>query len=337
MSLEGELVEANRACQRILDYFGPPGTGPSGANPNALLRATRTILPELSKLNDAVERELLLEAADGTTLSIYLSLLRVQVNGHEAIDALVEDLTRMHRVVERSAELEEANRALEAFAFTVSHDLREPLRNLQGYLHALEEDCGEALPQKGRDYVSSMIGIAARLDGLIADVLEFSRLSSAGLPPAPVALGNAVAEALEFMRNAAERGAATIEVDASVQTEVSGHYHTIVQVLTNLLSNSLKFVRPGERAHIRIWAEPRGRRIRLWVEDHGIGIASDQFRRIFEVFQRLHGEEKYPGTGVGLALVRKGVERMGGQTGVESTPGVGSRFWIELKRGAATP
>jgi signal transduction histidine kinase len=337
MSLQGELVEANRACQRILDCFGAsePTGSPGAPSANALLQATRTVLPALAKLNDATERELLLEAADGSTLSIYLSLLRVQVNGHDAVDALVEDLTRMHRVVERSAELEEANRALEAFAFTVSHDLREPLRNLQGYLRALEEDCGDDLPQKGRDYLASMSSIAVRLDGLIADVLEFSRLSGTGLPPAPVALGKAVAEALELTRNAAESSAATIDVDASVQVEVSGHYQTLVQVLTNLLSNSLKFVRPGESPRIRIWSEPRGRRVRLWVEDHGIGIAPDNFRRIFEVFQRLHGQEKYPGTGVGLALVRKGVERMGGQAGVESTPGVGSRFWIELKRGAA--
>ena len=95
--------------------------------------------------------------------------------------------------------------------------------------------------------------------------------------------------------------------------------------------------RTGERPQVRIWAEPRGRRVRLWVEDHGIGIASDQFRRIFEVFQRLHGQERYPGTGVGLALVRKGVERMGGQVGLESAPGTGSRFWIELKRGPGVP
>jgi signal transduction histidine kinase len=346
ISLQGELIEANRACQRILDCFGGTGAPAApaleaaaapGQPANALLHATRAILPELTRLNDALERELLLEAADGSTLSIYLSLLRVQVNGHEAVDALVEDLTRMHRVVERSAELEEANRALEAFAFTVSHDLREPLRNLQGYLRALEEDCAGSLPQKGRDYVSSMTAIAVRLDGLIADVLEFSRLSSAGLSPAPVALDKAVAEALELMRNAAERSGARIEVDPSVQAEVAGHYQTIVQVLTNLLSNSLKFVGTGERPQVRMWAEQRGRRMRLWVEDHGIGIAPDQFRRIFEVFQRLHGQERYPGTGVGLALVRKGVERMGGQVGVESTPGVGSRFWIELKRSASAP
>jgi signal transduction histidine kinase len=330
MSLDGELLDANRACQKILERFGKAEAGAS--SPNALLQTTRTLLPELSKLNDAVERELRLDALDGETLAIYLSLLRVRVNGHDAIDALVEDLTRMHRVVERSAELEEANRALEAFAFTVSHDLREPLRNLQGYLRALNEDCWDGLPEKGREYVSSMGSIATRMDGLIADVLEFSRLSSAELPPERVSLGNAVHEALDLLQNGVGRSGATIEVAESVQVEVWGHYQTILQVLTNLLSNSLKFVPEGKPARVRIWSEQRGRRIRLWVEDAGIGIAPENHRRIFEVFQRLHGEEKYPGSGVGLALVRKGVERMGGQTGVESTPGAGSRFWIELKR-----
>lgn len=330
MSLDGELLDANRACQKILERFGKAEAGAS--SPNALLQTTRTLLPELSKLNDAVERELRLDALDGESLAIYLSLLRVRVNGHDAIDALVEDLTRMHRVVERSAELEDANRALEAFAFTVSHDLREPLRNLQGYLRALNEDCWEGLPEKGREYVSSMGSIATRMDGLIADVLEFSRLSSAELPPERVSLGNAVHEALDLLQNGVGRTGATIDVAESVQVEVWGHYQTILQVLTNLLSNSLKFVPEGKPARVRIWCKQRGRRIRLWVEDDGIGIAPENHRRIFEVFQRLHGEEKYPGSGVGLALVRKGVERMGGQTGVESTPDAGSRFWIELKR-----
>jgi signal transduction histidine kinase len=330
MGLDGELVDANPASQKILDRFGSAATTES--SPNALLQATRAILPELNQLNDAIERELHLEATGGEMLSIYLSLLRVRINGHHAIDALVEDLTRMHRVVERSAELEEANRALEAFAFTVSHDLREPLRNIQGYLNALTEDCWNVLPKKGQGYVSSMVSVASRMEALIADVLEFSRLSSADLPPERVPLGKALHEALELMQNATRGSGATIDVDENVQVEVSGHYQTIVQVLANLLSNSLKFVRDGEQPAVRIWSEQRGWRIRLWVEDRGIGIAPENHRRIFEVFQRLHGEEKYLGTGVGLALVRKGVERMGGQTGVESTLDNGSRFWIELKR-----
>src|ERR1700682_4839768 len=119
VSLDGELLDANPAARQILERFGAAEGDASPAN--VLLQATREILPELGQLNDALEREIRLEAIGGESLSIYLSLLRVRLNGHHAIDALVEDLTRMHRVVERSAELEEANRALEAFAFTVSH------------------------------------------------------------------------------------------------------------------------------------------------------------------------------------------------------------------------
>jgi signal transduction histidine kinase len=169
------------------------------------------------------------------------------------------------------------------------------------------------------------------MEALIADVLEFSRLSSVELTLEPVSLRKALQEAIDLMQHAASRSRAKIDVDQNVQVEVSGHYQTIVQVLANLLSNSLKFVRDGEQPQVRISTEQRGQRIRLWVEDQGIGIATENSRRIFEVFQRLHGEEKYPGTGVGLALVRKSVERMGGQAGVESILDSGSRFWIELK------
>jgi signal transduction histidine kinase len=109
------------------------------------------------------------------------------------------------------------------------------------------------------------------------------------------------------------------------------------QVLANLLGNAVKFVPPGERLTVRVWAEParpgQGQeqgRVRLWVEDNGIGIAREHRERIFQVFQRLHGVADYPGTGIGLAIVRKGIERLGGAVGLESEPGGGSRFWIDL-------
>jgi len=106
-----------------------------------------------------------------------------------------------------------------------------------------------------------------------------------------------------------------------------------VQVVTNLLTNAVKFVGPGVRPHVRVWAEERDEWGRLWVEDNGIGIAQEHQDRIFRVFERLHGSEMYPGTGIGLAIVAKGTERMGGRAGVESTPGKGSKFWIELPKG----
>ena len=126
------------------------------------------------------------------------------------------------------------------------------------------------------------------------------------------------------------RAALTVQ---EVLPAVLGHRATLGQVLSNLVSNATKFVTPGETPQVRIWAEEKGEYVRLWVEDNGIGIALEYRERIFRIFERLHGVETYPGTGIGLAIVQKGVERLGGRAGVESVEGVGSKFWIELKKG----
>src|SRR6185369_10236823 len=125
------------------------------------------------------------------------------------------------------------------------------------------------------------------------------------------------------------------QVDLIVQEPLPaalGHKATLGQVMTNLVSNAIKFVTPGVTPQVRIWAEEKDEFVRLWVEDNGIGIAHEYRDRIFRIFERLHGVETYPGTGIGLAIVQKGVERLGGRVGVESVEGAGSRFWIELKK-----
>jgi len=119
--------------------------------------------------------------------------------------------------------------------------------------------------------------------------------------------------------------------------QVLGHHATLFHVLANLLTNALKFVAPDVQPQVRIWAEEHAGRVRLWVEDNGIGIASEHRERIFRVFERLHGIETYPGTGIGLAIVRKGAERMGGRVGVESEVGQGSRSWVELPKVGEKP
>ena len=327
-TMEGEVVDANRACKALLDRFD----GQTATSRNALLGAIRRELPKLENRNDAAEREVELEARDGESVCVYVSLLRVRVNGHDAVDVLVEDVTNMRRSTKRNEELEQANRALESFAYTVTHDLRAPLRNLQGYVRALLEDCSAGLSDSCRDYIGAIEQIAIKMDGMIADVLEFSRLARTDLPTEKLEVRAAVDEALSLLKSTIDAKSARLEVVVGSQIAVMAHQQTLVQVLTNLISNALKFVAEGTQPQVLIRAERRNSsKVRLWIEDNGIGIDPAQQGRIFEVFQRLHGEEKFPGTGIGLALVKKGVERMGGQAGVESAVGRGSRFWIDLR------
>ena len=233
------------------------------------------------------------------------------------------------RVEERTRALREANRELEAFGYSVSHDLRAPLRTLQGFSQALLEDYPAELPPKACKYLER-IGVAAvRMDELIQDLLAYRRLSRSELRLEPLDLFGVVREACQQLQAAIEESRANVEI--APLPAVCGHHGTLIQIFTNLFSNSLKFVSPGGRPAIRVSAEPRGALVRVWVADNGIGIAPEHQERVFEVFQRLHGLETYPGTGIGLAIVRRGAERLGGAAGVESEPGRGSRFWVDLK------
>lgn len=244
---------------------------------------------------------------------------------------VAEELER--RVDERTAALQEANEGLEAFGYTVSHDLRAPLRALHGFAAALLEDC-QALSPECAGYARHIVQAAERMEALIGDLLAYARLARERPPTQPVDLGSVVAEALEPLAPEVARRGARVEVRGELGAALA-HRPTLVQVVQNLLSNALKFARPGAAPRVRVRAERRDGRRRLWVEDEGIGVSLADQARIFEAFERLHGDDEFPGTGIGLAIVRKGVERMGGAAGVESAPGRGSRFWIDLPAAGA--
>jgi light-regulated signal transduction histidine kinase (bacteriophytochrome) len=234
------------------------------------------------------------------------------------------------RVTQRTAELEDTNRELEAFAHSVSHDLRAPLRAMEGFALALEEDYGSHLDEQGREFISHIADSASRMDLLVRDLLEYSRLGRADLPIKPTNLGDAVRTALGELASEVAASNAAVTVAEPLPT-VLGHRTTVIQMAANLIGNAIKFVRPGVRPEIRIWTESVGSdRIRLNVEDNGIGIEARHQARIFRMFERLHGVESYPGTGVGLAIVARACERLGGSCGVDSVAGQGSRFWVEL-------
>ncbi len=235
----------------------------------------------------------------------------------------------------RTAELRLSNTQLETFVYSIAHDLRAPLRAMQGFAQLLVQDHAASLNEEGRNYANFINTAAQTMDHLLADLLAFSHISQQKFELVPVALDAVVLSALAGCESEIRESHATIE-NIPPWPPVLAHAATLRQVLVNLLSNAVKFVSSGA-PRVRLHAEELpGAILRIWIEDNGIGIPSEFQERIFQVFQRLH-TTAYAGTGIGLAIVQKGVERMGGRVGVESAPGTGSKFWIELNRAPFPP
>jgi signal transduction histidine kinase len=256
-----------------------------------------------------------------------------------AFNTMASQVTRSRvrleaQVEERTAALQETLQELEAFSYTVSHDLRAPLRAMQGFAQALLEDYGRSLDATGHDYATRVVEASRRMDELIQDLLAYGRLSRQELSLGAVDLDGVTTDAIRSVADDAQRRGGAIDV-ASPLGEVVGNARLLQQVIENLVANAVKFVPPGVAPRVRIASETLNGRRRLWVQDNGIGVAPEHQERIFRVFERLHGGETYPGTGIGLAIVRRAIERMDGHVGVESSPGAGSRFWIELPVGGA--
>jgi PAS domain S-box-containing protein len=279
---------------------------------------------------------------DGTLIPILLTVSPIHDHAGNVIGAskTARDLSALRTyattleqtVRERTAALEAANAQLESFAYSVSHDLRAPLRGMHGLAHALLEDHGSRLDERAREYANRIIAEAALLDRLIQDLLAYSRLTRIDVALEAVDVIDVVAAALHNLDGDIRATHATVDV-ASDLPRLRANRAVLIQVLTNLISNAVKF--GGQRPIVRVRADSYGGSARIWVEDQGIGISPQHHERIFRAFERLHGPERYPGTGIGLAIVRKGIERLGGRVGVESEVGRGSRFWFELPRAEA--
>jgi two-component system, chemotaxis family, CheB/CheR fusion protein len=233
-------------------------------------------------------------------------------------------------VVERTTELTASNKQLQAFVYTIAHDLRAPLRAMQGFSAMLVEEAGTSLSETGRDFAHQISASAQFMDALLLDLLTFSAIALKHVALTSVNLEGVVQSVHSQLEKEIQEKNASMEI-VGPWPPVLAHKTTLDQVLTNLVSNALKFATPGVSLMVRLRTEERAEFVRVWVEDNGIGIAPDHQDQIFQLFTRLHGD-KFPGTGLGLAIVQKGIERMGGRVGVESTPGQGSRFWFELRK-----
>lgn len=275
-------------------------------------------------------------------------LLRRSID-HQLVESRRLETMVKQRTVElerSSAELERSNSELQRFAFVASHDLQEPLRKIQAFGSRLQKRFGAGLGPDGNDYLERMQQAAERMSRLINDLLKLSRITTDSDPCEQVDLNEAVKEAIENLEVRIEEAEARIE--CSALPSVQGSPQQLCQLFQNLLGNSIKFVPPERKPHICIFAESSTRSIErqrsstngthkmqdqhwlIKITDNGIGIDSEQTEHIFAPFKRLHGQSEYAGSGIGLSICRRIVERHGGTISVSSTPGEGSSFSIEL-------
>jgi PAS domain S-box-containing protein len=305
------------------------------------------------KIPEARDAEVIIERPDASRITVVVNIHPLKTSDGQITGAIncFYDITERKRVeealqlaqrqladragqleqavTERTGELTATNKQMETFVYSIAHDLRAPLRSMQGFSAMLVEEAGTALSETGQNYARRIDKASQFMDALLSDLLSFSRVSQR-VELAPVGLGSIVEATLSRLEEDILAKNARVE-NSGPWPFVLAHELTLSQVLFNLISNALKFVTSDVAPVVRLYTEERPEFVRVWVEDNGIGVAPDYHEQIFRLFARLHGE-KYPGTGVGLAIVQKGVERMGGRVGMESAPSQGSRFWFELKK-----
>jgi signal transduction histidine kinase len=251
--------------------------------------------------------------------------------------------THLEEEVEaRTVEVRETLAELEHMSYSMIHDMRAPLRAMQSYALMLEDECPESRRPPASEYLQRIRQASIRMDRLLTDALNYNRLVREPAPTNPIEVGGLLRGLIHTYPNLDPTFVdITIEFD---ELYVVGNESLLTQCFGNLLGNAVKFVAPGVRPSVRISAEDlagesfdpetagKPAMVRIWFEDNGIGIPKEALEKIFRMFQRMHRADEYRGTGIGLAIVKKAVERMNGHVGVESQIGKGSKFWIDLPR-----
>jgi two-component system sensor histidine kinase/response regulator len=273
-------------------------------------------------------------------VGIFIELAQARQRLHQEVEERTKtavEISMLNQALEdknrelqnRTAELQDTVQELERYSYSISHDMRAPLRAMKGYADVLIEEAAPQMSEEHQAFLHKISSASQRLDRLIEDVLSYSLLSRSKFNLKSVNADELIREIIEQYP-----GFQPPEVDIRIEGKlpvVWANEATLTQCVSNLLGNAIKFVPKDRKPAIVIRADVHNKETRIWIEDNGIGIAPHDLERIFGIFVKVHSASSYAGTGIGLSIVRRAAEKMGGQVGVESTLGQGSRFWLKLK------
>ncbi len=343
---EGRIVRINRTELKMLGYSADDLLGQSVWKIAADEKLSqRSVQEKLRGFEPPHPFERLLKRKDGSIFPVLIEDRFVWRNDGTVmgIRSVIRDITELkkaeeeirqlnaeleQRVIQRTAQLEAANKELESFSYSVSHDLRAPLRAVDGFARAVTEDYAHLLPEEGQRYLNTIMNGAQRMGNLIDDLLTFSRLSRLPLKRQSVNMGSLVAHVLDDLQ--ADRAGRNVEVHVGELPACLGDPALLKQVWMNLLSNAFKYSRNRDPAVIDIKGECIGELVSYTVRDNGAGFDMHYAHKLFGVFQRLHRAEDYEGTGVGLAIVQRVVHRHGGEVSATAQPDAGATFTFTL-------
>jgi two-component system sensor histidine kinase/response regulator len=324
-----DMLRAQPFDVLLTDLIMPEMTG------IALLNAARELSPDIAcivmtghgTIDSAVE------AMKGGAIDYVLK--PIKLNALMQVIARGLQIRRLHRVIDqRTRELEQANKDLEAFSYSISHDLRAPLRVVDAFCKMFLEDYGETIPAEGRRMLDRARAGSQRMSQLIDDLLAFARFGSKPLQTGAVdmrALSTRAASAVRAQAQAADpANAQAVTVEIGELPACIGDNSLLEQVLTNLLSNAFKFTRGRSQPRVEVSATSEGSNNIYVVRDNGVGFDTTYAHKLFGVFQRLHSATEFEGTGIGLSIVKRIVQRHGGRVWAESTPGEGAAFYFSL-------